>query len=58
MKNCMCFIKGMGLGIVVGVATVAMCKHACQNNRRLRHKTKKTAKAMSDIMEDLGNLIG
>ena len=57
MKSCISFIKGMSLGVIVGVSAAAMFKYACQNNRKLRCKTTKATKAVSDIIEDIGNLI-
>ena len=57
MKQCMSFTKGMGLGIVVGIAAVASHKCYCRKNKKFRHKTAKAAKAMSDIMDDIQALL-
>ncbi len=57
MKHCMSFAKGMGLGLVVGVAAATAFKCACHSNRKFRRNTSKAARAVSEIMDDLQALI-
>lgn len=57
MKHCMSFAKGMGAGIVAGVTAAVAVRCACKNCRTLKRKTGKAARAMSDIMEDIQELL-
>lgn len=53
----MSFAKGMGAGIVAGVTAAVAVRCACKNCRTLKRKTGKAARAMSDIMEDIQELL-
>lgn len=57
MKHCMSFAKGMGAGIVAGMAAAATVSYVCKHNHKLCKKTTKAARALSDIMEDIQSLL-
>lgn len=53
----MSFAKGMGMGIVAGIALSATVKCVCKNSRTLKKKAGKTARAVSEIVEDIQALL-
>ena len=57
MKHCMSFAKGMGMAIVAGIALSATVKCVCKNSRTLKKKAGKTARAVSEIVEDIQALL-
>ncbi len=57
MKHCMSFAKGMGMGMVAGIAVAATVKCVCKNNKSMKRKAGKTVRAVSDIIDDLQTLI-
>lgn len=57
MKNTMCFMRGMGVGLAAGVATAAAVKCICMKSKKFRKKTTKAARAVSDIMSDIEQLL-
>ena len=57
MKHCMNFAKGMGMGIVAGIALSATVKCVCRNSKTLKQKAGKTARAVSDIVSDIQALL-
>lgn len=57
MKHCMSFAKGMGMGIVAGIAISATVKCVCKNSKTLKRKAGKTARAVSDIVSDIQALL-
>ncbi len=57
MKQCMSFAKGMGMGIVAGIAVAASVKCMCQKNSKFRRKGGKAVKAISGMMSDLQELL-
>lgn len=54
----MSFAKGFGAGMLASAAAAVTVGYACKHNKRLRRKTGKAAKALSEIMEDIEDLIG
>ncbi len=57
MKNVMNFAKGMGTGIVAGMAMAGAIKYAADHNRKFKRSTGKATKAMSNIIEDIQSLL-
>ncbi len=57
MKSTMNFAKGLGLGMIAGVAAVATYKCMCKHNRKFAKKSNRAARAVSDIMEDIQDLL-
>lgn len=57
MKNTMCFMRGMGVGLAAGVAAAATVKCVCMKSKKFRKKTTKAARAVSDIMADIEQLL-
>lgn len=57
MKNTMCFMRGMGIGLAAGMATAAAVKCVRMKSKKFRKKTTKAARAVSDIMEDIQQLL-
>lgn len=54
----MSFAKGFGAGMLASAAAAVTVKYVCKHNKKLRRKTGKAAKALSEIMEDIEELIG
>ncbi len=57
MKNAMNFAKGMGAGIVAGMAMAGAIKYAADNNRKFKKTTNKATRAVSDIINDIQALL-
>lgn len=57
MKNCMSFAKGMGAGIVTGMAMAATVKCICTKSKKMSKRTGKAARAVSQIMDDIQELL-
>ena len=57
MKNAMNFAKGMGAGIVAGMAMAGALKYAADHNRKFKRNTDKATKAMSNIIDDIQALL-
>lgn len=57
MKNAMNFAKGMGAGIVAGMAMAGAIKYAADHNRKFKRNTGKATKAVSDIIQDIQALL-
>ncbi len=57
MKHCMSFAKGIGMGMVAGIAVAATVKCVCKNSKSMKRKAGKTVRAVSDIIDDLQSLI-
>lgn len=57
MKSCMTFTKGLGLGIVTGMAMAVTVKCVCSNNKNLSKRTGKAARTVSQIMENIEELL-
>ena len=57
MKNTMCFMRGLGIGLAAGMATAAAVKCVCMKSKKFRKETTKAARAVSDIMEDIQQLL-
>ncbi len=57
MKSCMCFIRGMSAGIIAGMGITLALKCLCSNNKEICRKTGKATKAMSDIMNDIKEML-
>lgn len=51
------FVKGIGVGMIAGVAATMVGKQMLMNNRTLAKKTTKAVKAASNIMDDIHNLL-
>jgi hypothetical protein len=57
MKNGMNFIKGVGTGMVAGIAVAASVKCLCDKNKKFCKRTGKAVRTMSGIMEDIQELL-
>ena len=44
MKNTMCFMRGMGIGLAAGMATAAAVKCVCMKSKKFRKKDHKSGK--------------
>ena len=51
------FAKGMGAGIVAGMAMAGAIKYAADHNRKFKRNTGKATKAMSNIIDDIQALL-
>ena len=51
------FAKGMGAGIVAGMAMAGAIKYAADNNRKFKKTTNKATRAVSDIINDIQALL-
>ncbi len=58
MKQCVSFAKGLGAGMAAGAVAAVAVHYACKNGKKLKRKTGKAARAVSDIMEDIQELLG
>lgn len=58
MKSTMSFMRGMGAGMVAGIAVAASVKCMCDKNKKFRKTTGRTARAVSEIMGDIERLLG
>lgn len=50
-------MRGMGVGLAAGVAAAATVKCVCMKSKKFRKKTTKAARAVSDIMADIEQLL-
>ncbi len=57
MKNCMCFVRGIGVGIVAGMSIAIAIKSLCANNKSICKRKDKAAKAMGEIMNDIKEML-
>ena len=57
MKTCMSFAKGIGTGMVAGIALAVTVKCMCQKNRKMERCTNRAARTVSDIMKDIQELL-
>lgn len=57
MKSCMSFTKGLGMGIVVGMAAAVTVKCVCSNNKKLCKRTGKAARTVSQVLENIQELL-
>jgi hypothetical protein len=57
MKQTMNFVRGMGAGMVAGIAVAASVKCMCDKNKKLHKTTGRAAKAVSEIMGDIERLL-
>lgn len=51
------FIKGVGTGMVAGIAVAASVKCLCDKNKKLCKRTGKAARTVGGIMEDIQELL-
>ncbi len=52
-KQTMCFIKGIGAGMVAGVAVYAVGSKMMKDNRRVRRSANKAMNAVNDLMDNV-----
>ena len=57
MKSCISFIRGMGAGILAGMGIAVAVKCLCTNNKAMFKKTSKAARAMTDIISDIREML-
>lgn len=57
MKHCMSFAKGMGAGMMAGIALAVTVKCVCSKSRKMKRYTNRAANAVSGIMEDIQELL-
>lgn len=57
MRGCMNFAKGMGAGMVAGIALAVTVKCMCQKSRKMARYTNRAARTVSGIMEDIQELL-
>lgn len=57
MKSCKGFIKGLGTGMAAGIAVAVAVKCVCCKSKKLSKRTCKMARAVSDIMDDIQEMI-
>lgn len=57
MKHCMSFAKGMGAGIVAGMAIAVAVKCVCMKSRKCKRYTNRAARTVSGLMEDIQELL-
>lgn len=50
-------LRGIGVGLAVGVATAVIANKALHDNRGLRHSAHKAARAVTGLMEDVGQTV-
>lgn len=52
-KQTMGFVRGIGAGIVAGVAIAAVGNRMMQNNRGLRRRANKTLHTVGELMDNM-----
>lgn len=52
-QQAMGFLKGMGAGILAGVAVAAIGSHMMQDNRGFRRRADKTMRGIGDILDSV-----
>lgn len=57
MKHCMSFAKGVGTGMIAGIAAATAVKCMCSKNKSFSKRTHKAARAVSEIMQDIQDLL-
>ncbi len=57
MKNCIYFIRGLGVGVVAGMGLAVAAKCLCTNNKEMCQRSKQAAKTMGEIMSDIKEML-
>lgn len=57
MKSCKGFIKGLGTGMAAGIAVAVAVKCICQKSKKFSKRTCKMARAVSDIMDNIEEMV-
>lgn len=57
MKSCISFVRGLGAGILAGMGIAVAVKCLCANDKAMCRRTSKAAKAMTDIISDIKEMI-
>ena len=53
----MSFAKGVGTGMIAGIAAATAVKCMCSKNKSFSKRTHKAARAVSEIMQDIQDLL-
>lgn len=56
-RNAAGTIRGVGVGIAVGLATVVIARKAMENDHRLRSRAHKAKRAVTGLMDEVGHVV-
>lgn len=55
-KSAMGFMRGIGTGLIAGMAIAAMGSKMMNGNKRFRRRSNKTMRAVGELMDDVQNM--
>ncbi|WOC32023.1 MULTISPECIES: hypothetical protein [Caproicibacterium] len=56
-RNTASMMRGIGVGVAVGVAAVVLAGKAMDNDRQLRRRAGRAKRAVTDLMDEVGHMV-